>query len=55
MPRRQNLIANRSMKVKLFNQRYPHEALPPIVALIDEYGADANVEVSIEAHCNFTQ
>jgi hypothetical protein len=37
MPRRQNLIANRSMKVKLFNQRYPEEALPPIVALIDEY------------------
>lgn len=37
MPRRQDLIANRSMKVKLFNQRYPAEALPPIVALIDEY------------------
>jgi hypothetical protein len=37
MPRRQNLIANRSMKVKLFNTRYPTEALPPIVALIDEY------------------
>jgi hypothetical protein len=37
MPRRQDLIANRSMKVKLFNQRYPDEALPPIVALIDEY------------------
>lgn len=37
MPRRQDLIANRSMKVKLFNQRYPGEALPPIVALIDEY------------------
>jgi hypothetical protein len=37
MPRRQNLIANRSMKVKLFNQRFPAEALPPIVALIDEY------------------
>jgi hypothetical protein len=37
MPRRQNLIANRSLKVKLFNQRYPDEALPPIVALIDEY------------------
>jgi len=27
----------RSLKVKLFNQRYPEEALPPIVALIDEY------------------
>ncbi len=37
MPRRQDLIANRSLKVKLFNQRYPAEALPPIVALIDEY------------------
>lgn len=37
MPRRQNLIANRSMKVKVFNQRFPDEALPPIVALIDEY------------------
>jgi hypothetical protein len=37
MPRRQNLIANRSMKVKVFNQRFPSEALPPIVALIDEY------------------
>jgi hypothetical protein len=37
MPRRQEVIANRSMKVKLFNQRFPNEALPPIVALIDEY------------------
>jgi len=37
MPRRQNVIANRSMKVKVFNQRFPDEALPPIVALIDEY------------------
>ena len=37
MPRRQNLIANRSMKVKVFNERFPDEALPPIVALIDEY------------------
>jgi DNA segregation ATPase FtsK/SpoIIIE-like protein len=37
MPRRQNLIANRSLKVKVFNQRFPDEALPPIVALIDEY------------------
>lgn len=26
-----------SMKVKVFNQRFPDEALPPIVALIDEY------------------
>lgn len=37
MPRRQNLIANRSLKVKVFNERFPAEALPPIVALIDEY------------------
>lgn len=37
MPRRQDLIAHRSTKIKIFNQRYPDEALPPIVALIDEY------------------
>jgi len=37
MPRRQRIIANRSMKIKTFNQRYPDEALPPIVAIIDEY------------------
>jgi hypothetical protein len=38
MPRRQDLLANRkTTKVKLFNARYPEEALPPIVALIDEY------------------
>jgi DNA segregation ATPase FtsK/SpoIIIE-like protein len=37
MPRRQNIIANRSMKIKDFNRRFPEEALPPIVALIDEY------------------
>ena len=38
MPRRQDLLASRRItKVKLFNQRYPDEALPPIVALIDEY------------------
>jgi hypothetical protein len=38
MPRRQRHIAHRSMKIKNFNQRYPAEALPPIVAIIDEYG-----------------
>lgn len=38
MPRRQRHIAHRSMKIKTFNQRYPSEALPPIVAVIDEYG-----------------
>jgi hypothetical protein len=38
MPRRQDLLASRkTTKIKLFNQRYPDEALPPIVALIDEY------------------
>lgn len=38
MPRRQKIMAHRSMNIKAFNQRYPEEALPPIVALIDEYG-----------------
>ncbi len=38
MPSRQRHIAHRSMKIKNFNQRYPAEALPPIVAIIDEYG-----------------
>lgn len=38
MPRRQRHIAHRSMKIKTFNQRYPSEALSPIVAVIDEYG-----------------
>lgn len=38
MPRRQSLMASRNTtKIKLFNQRYPDEALPPIIALIDEY------------------
>lgn len=37
MPRRQHILAGRSLKVKDFNQRYPDEALPPIVAMIDEY------------------
>ncbi len=37
MPRRQRVIANRSMKIKTFNQRFPEEALPPIVAIVDEY------------------
>ncbi|RMD72460.1 MAG: hypothetical protein D6823_15075, partial [Chloroflexi bacterium] len=38
MPRRQRIMAHRSMNIKAFNQRYPKEALPPIIALIDEYG-----------------
>jgi DNA segregation ATPase FtsK/SpoIIIE-like protein len=37
MPRRQQLMRGRSLKLKDFNQRYPDEALPPIVAMIDEY------------------
>ncbi|MCX7858997.1 MAG: FtsK/SpoIIIE domain-containing protein, partial [Chloroflexus sp.] len=38
MPRRQEIMAHRSMNIRTFNQRYPNEALPLIVALIDEYG-----------------
>jgi S-DNA-T family DNA segregation ATPase FtsK/SpoIIIE len=37
MPRRQEIMRGRSLRVKDFNRRYPSEALPPIVALIDEY------------------
>lgn len=37
MPRRQQLMRGRSMRLKEFNQRFPAEALPPIVAMIDEY------------------
>lgn len=37
MPRRQDIMAGRSMKIKDFNQRFPDEALPPIIAVIDEY------------------
>ena len=37
MPRRQQLMAGKSLRIKEFNQRYPSEALPPIVAIIDEY------------------
>lgn len=37
MPRRQQLMKGRSLKIKDFNRRFPEEALPPIVALIDEY------------------
>jgi DNA segregation ATPase FtsK/SpoIIIE-like protein len=37
MRRRQDVIANRSFKIKDFNERFPDEALAPIVALIDEY------------------
>jgi DNA segregation ATPase FtsK/SpoIIIE-like protein len=37
MPRRQKILEDRSARLKDFNQRYPKEALPPIVAVIDEY------------------
>jgi hypothetical protein len=37
MPRRQQLMAGRSLRIKEFNQRFPEEALPPIIAIIDEY------------------
>jgi DNA segregation ATPase FtsK/SpoIIIE-like protein len=37
MPRRQRLMAGRSLRIKEFNQRFPDESLPPIVAIIDEY------------------
>lgn len=37
MPRRQELMMGRSMKIKDFNERFPEEALKPIVAVIDEY------------------
>jgi DNA segregation ATPase FtsK/SpoIIIE-like protein len=37
MPRRQQLIKGRSRNIKEFNRRFPDEAMPPIVALIDEY------------------
>jgi hypothetical protein len=37
MPRRQQLMRGRSLNIREFNRRYPEEAMPPIVALIDEY------------------
>ncbi|HEX2910815.1 MAG TPA: DNA translocase FtsK [Chloroflexia bacterium] len=37
MPRRQQVMAKRSLRLKDFNKRFPTEALPPIVAIIDEY------------------
>jgi DNA segregation ATPase FtsK/SpoIIIE-like protein len=37
MPRRQLLMAGRSLRVKDFNRRYPQETLKAIVAVIDEY------------------
>ena len=37
MPQRQHLMAGRSLRIKDFNLRYPDEALPTVVAIIDEY------------------
>lgn len=37
MPRRQELMRGRSLKIKQFNRDFPNEELTPIVALIDEY------------------
>jgi hypothetical protein len=37
MPRRQQVMRGRSLKIKDFNARFPTEALPPVVAIIDEY------------------
>ena len=37
MPKRQRVMQGRSMKIKDFNKRFPDEALPVIVAVIDEY------------------
>ncbi len=37
MPRRQEVMAGRAFAIKDFNSSYPDEALPPIVAVIDEY------------------
>lgn len=37
MVQRQNIMQGRSMRIKDFNIRFPEEALPPIVAVIDEY------------------
>jgi hypothetical protein len=49
MPRRQQLMRGRSMKVKDFNQRFPAEALPPIVALIDEYAQLLSIQAKKDA------
>ena len=35
MPRRQEVMAGRAVAIKDFNQLYPEEALPPIVAVIE--------------------
>lgn len=37
MVNRQKIMSGRSLRIKDFNQRFPNEALPLIVAVIDEY------------------
>lgn len=49
MPRRQQLMKGRSFKIKDFNKRFPAEALPPIVALIDEYAQLLSIQAKKEA------
>ncbi|HEU5089111.1 MAG TPA: DNA translocase FtsK, partial [Roseiflexaceae bacterium] len=49
MPRRQQLMRGRSLKIKEFNKRFPDEALPPIVALIDEYAQLLSIQTKKEA------
>jgi DNA segregation ATPase FtsK/SpoIIIE-like protein len=49
MPRRQQLMKGRSFKIKEFNKRFPSEALPPIVALIDEYAQLLSIQSKKDA------
>jgi DNA segregation ATPase FtsK/SpoIIIE-like protein len=49
MPRRQQLMRGRSLKIKDFNKRFPAEALPPIVAMIDEYAQLLSIMAKKEA------
>jgi hypothetical protein len=49
MPRRQQLMRGRSLKIKDFNKRFPHEALPPIVAMIDEYAQLLSIQTKKDA------
>ncbi|PDW02508.1 DNA translocase FtsK [Candidatus Viridilinea mediisalina] len=49
MPRRQQLMRGRSMKLKEFNERFPAEALPPIVAMIDEYAQLLSIQSKKDA------
>ena len=49
MPQRQQLMQGRSMKIKDFNRRFPEEALPVIVAVIDEYAQLLSIMSSKES------